>query len=496
VLKLATSPSKTEATLYLHGLSEYPLVDKVDNGESVYERLYIYGNTGLIAIREQSSETYIIRDHLGSTRLAISQDGSAGYAYSYDALGKIIAEGSWGNAESLAWARYFYTGQERDEETGLQNFRARFYDEDLFRFYAMDPAGQFASPYCFAGNAPILMVDRDGRLAWFIPIIIGAAIGAGSNVASNWDAITAGGSIDWGKLGSFAGVGAVSGAVGAASAFAGPFAPLLWSASGSISGGGNALLRGESFLSGAGLGAASGLVGGAAGSWAGNTIGSVVINGMNISSPALQGAIGGAIGGLFGGGVAGGVGAALTGGNIGEGIWNGAKSGAFTGSVTGTIASVSTALIQGKNPFIGNKVKVPPPEPETQTSSGTQSSGGVYIPQDKDGNPIPLERHYPDKRSNLDIPKPDPNAQGAHTVLGGKVSSETGVLYRQSAEFSSGTWTPATGTHNIPFFETHWSHHGRPLIHTVPHNHYYNYDFQKNMFFRSQAKPFIFRFNP
>jgi hypothetical protein len=40
VLKLATSPSKTEATLYLHGLSEYPLVDKVDNGETVYERLY------------------------------------------------------------------------------------------------------------------------------------------------------------------------------------------------------------------------------------------------------------------------------------------------------------------------------------------------------------------------------------------------------------------------------------------------------------------------
>jgi RHS repeat-associated protein len=94
-----------------------------------------------IAIREASSETYLIRDHLGSTRLAIAQDGSAGYAYSYDALGKIIAEGSWGNATSLAWARYFYTGQERDEETGLQNFRARFYDEDLFRFYAMDPRG-------------------------------------------------------------------------------------------------------------------------------------------------------------------------------------------------------------------------------------------------------------------------------------------------------------------------------------------------------------------
>jgi large repetitive protein len=155
VLKLATSPSKTEATLYLHGLSEYPLVDKVDNGESVYERLYIYGNTGLIAIREQSSETYIIRDHLGSTRLAISQDGSAGYAYSYDALGKIVADGSWGNAESLAWARYFYTGQERDEETGLQNFRARFYDEDLFRFYAMDSAGAICESVLVCGELAV-----------------------------------------------------------------------------------------------------------------------------------------------------------------------------------------------------------------------------------------------------------------------------------------------------------------------------------------------------
>jgi RHS repeat-associated protein len=116
-----------------------------------------------IAIREASSETYLIRDHLGSTRLAISQDGSAGYAYSYDALGKIIAEGSWGNATSLAWARYFYTGQERDEETGLQNFRARFYDEDLFRFYAMDPAGQQISPYAFVGNSPFIKVDKNGK---------------------------------------------------------------------------------------------------------------------------------------------------------------------------------------------------------------------------------------------------------------------------------------------------------------------------------------------
>lgn len=39
-----------------------------------------------------------------------------------------------------------------------------------------------------------------------------------------------------------------------------------------------------------------------------------------------------------------------------------------------------------------------------------------------------------------DIPLPDPAAQGRpHTVLGGKISSKTGEIYRQSATFPEGT---------------------------------------------------------
>jgi RHS repeat-associated protein len=176
VLKVARTPTTTEATLYLHGLSEYPLVDKIDNGDREYERHYIYGATGLLAIRENNSETYIIRDHLGSTRLVVSQDGSAGIAYSYDALGKTIADGRWGASEQLSWARYFYTGQELDTETGLQNFRARFYDDDLFRFYAMDPAGQQTSPYAFNGNSPLVFVDRNGKEFFTFSLIVSAVI--------------------------------------------------------------------------------------------------------------------------------------------------------------------------------------------------------------------------------------------------------------------------------------------------------------------------------
>ena len=56
---------------------------------------------------------------------------------------------------------------------------------------------------------------------------------------------------------------------------------------------------------------------------------------------------------------------------------------------------------------------------------------------DADGNPIPLNKQ---RINGQDIPLPNPEAQGRpHTVLGGKVSSETGEVYRQSATFSGGS---------------------------------------------------------
>ena len=49
------------------------------------------------------------------------------------------------------------------------------------RFYAVDPAMKFASPYLFCGNNPIMYVDEDGEWAFLIPIVAGAVI----NVVTN-----------------------------------------------------------------------------------------------------------------------------------------------------------------------------------------------------------------------------------------------------------------------------------------------------------------------
>ncbi len=58
---------------------------------------------------------------------------------------------------------YQYTGQEYEDELDLHNFRVRFYDSDLMRFYAVDPAMEFASPYLYCGNNPILFTDPNGE---------------------------------------------------------------------------------------------------------------------------------------------------------------------------------------------------------------------------------------------------------------------------------------------------------------------------------------------
>lgn len=122
----------------------------------------------------------------------------------------------------------------------------------------------------------------------------------------------------------------------------------------------------------------------------------------------------------------------------------------------------------------------------TEGSGGTVKGGNVpssvYIPKDANGNPIPLAKQ---RVNGQDIPLPDPNAQGPHTVLGGKVSSETGLPYRQSATFPSGTWPTANG-YNVPWSEVHWGNHGDPLHHTNPHQHIFKYDFEQKFWERQE----------
>jgi RHS repeat-associated protein len=65
--------------------------------------------------------------------------------------------------------RYKYVGKERDEESGLYYYGARYYADWLARFVSMDPQfGDYPSlsPYNAMGNNPIKFIDKDGKKIW------------------------------------------------------------------------------------------------------------------------------------------------------------------------------------------------------------------------------------------------------------------------------------------------------------------------------------------
>ncbi len=112
--------------------------------------------------------TYFVHDYLGSTRLSYKasvNNGVVSYdiqsAHDYAPFGKTFREYLKG-----AQDKYQFTGQERDAESGLDNFIARMYDSDLGRFLNTDPhAGKYpaCSPYGYSMNNPIRFMDVDGK---------------------------------------------------------------------------------------------------------------------------------------------------------------------------------------------------------------------------------------------------------------------------------------------------------------------------------------------
>ena len=64
-----------------------------------------------------------------------------------------------------------FTGKERDDETELDYFGARYLDPMLGLWISVDAKRQFASPYLYAGNGvnPVNGVDGDGNVLLFAP---------------------------------------------------------------------------------------------------------------------------------------------------------------------------------------------------------------------------------------------------------------------------------------------------------------------------------------
>ena len=102
---------------------------------------------------------FFIKDHLGSTRAVVRQDGNVRQACQYYPYGKI-----WEGGYSQP---YLYNGKEIDMMHGLEwyDYGARMYEPGICRFMTMDPFCEkyySISPYAYCHNNPVMFVDPTG----------------------------------------------------------------------------------------------------------------------------------------------------------------------------------------------------------------------------------------------------------------------------------------------------------------------------------------------
>lgn len=102
---------------------------------------------------------YNLEDNLGSSMIHLKDDGATLNKEEYYPFG----ETSFG---SYAEKRYKYSAKERDKESGLYYYGARYYSPWICKFVSVDPLSSkynFMGPYVFAANNPIKLIDLEGK---------------------------------------------------------------------------------------------------------------------------------------------------------------------------------------------------------------------------------------------------------------------------------------------------------------------------------------------
>ncbi|GIG88105.1 RHS repeat domain-containing protein [Plantactinospora endophytica] len=123
----------------------------------------VHGPVGLTAVHRSGELQHVLAGRLGSTRAMWDGDGLVA-AFNYQPYGELL--GPAYRAPGAVDLPYLFTGQELDRGTGLYHLGVRCYDPVSGRMISVDPAGQYPSPYLYAGADPINLIDPTGAFAW------------------------------------------------------------------------------------------------------------------------------------------------------------------------------------------------------------------------------------------------------------------------------------------------------------------------------------------
>ena len=178
---------KSSGTLYWTGTGSDNLAES--DLTATMQKEYIFFNGNRVARRDLSdgSVKYYFSDRLGSASVVTNAVGTMPPLEESDYY-------PYGGEISLTNGdpnTYKFTGKERDAESGLDEFGARYYASSLGRFMIPDwaaaptavPYAHFGNPqslnlYGYVQNNPTTLGDPDGHCAILCTALIGAAVGA------------------------------------------------------------------------------------------------------------------------------------------------------------------------------------------------------------------------------------------------------------------------------------------------------------------------------
>ena len=150
-----SAPSGTTNYLY----DGFNLLEEVDASVNALARYAQELNVDRpLSMLRSGTPSYYELDGLGSVTSLSNSAGALVNTYTYDSFGKRTA------STGTLLNPFQYTGREFDPETGIYEYRARYYDPTVGRFKSEDPI-RFKGGinfYGYVGNNPINRTDPDG----------------------------------------------------------------------------------------------------------------------------------------------------------------------------------------------------------------------------------------------------------------------------------------------------------------------------------------------